>query len=243
MQRVMLLNPKGGSGKTTIATNLACCFAAEYGPTVLFDHDAQGSSTRWLKVRPAFLPEIYGVAAFRKPVGITRSFQMRTPAGTQRVVVDTPAGIQASELRQLVRPSDCIIIPVLASHIDIDAAAAFIEQLRSLPSIRGGHTRVAVVANRVRAGTRVLKELEDFLRRVDFPFVTRFRDSRQYLRASELGLGIHELPAKRSAADHRHWPPLLDWLAGRTAGEQPLEPLTAPARAVRCRAPVHGGPG
>ncbi len=214
MQRVILLNPKGGSGKTTIATNLACYFAAEHGPTMIVDYDAQGSSTRWLSLRPAFLPEIHGVAAFESPAGITRSFQLRAPIHTRRIVIDTPAGVRAGEFRQLVRPTDRIIIPVLASHIDIDAAARFIEQLKSLPSVRDGQTRVAVVANRVRTRTLILRELEEFLRRTSFPFVARFRESRQYLRASEQGLGIHELPLKETATDCAHWKPLIAWLEG-----------------------------
>ena len=235
MQRVILLNPKGGSGKTTIATNLACYFAAKHGTTMLVDYDAQGSSTRWLNVRPAFLPAIHGVAAFENPAGITRSFHMRAPVGTRNVVIDTPAGVRVNELRQLLRPTDRIIIPVLASHIDIDAASKFIEQLRCLPSVRDGHTRVAVVANRVRARTLILKELEDFLRRVSFPFIARFRDSRQYLQASEHGLGIHELPVNESEMDCAHWKPLLDWLAGRKVDE----PIPAPAGLSRRRAVAH----
>ncbi len=235
MQRVMLLNPKGGSGKTTIATNLACCFATQHGPAMLVDHDAQGSSTRWLTVRPAFLPEIHGVAAFRNPAGITRSFHMRAPAGTRHVVIDTPAGVRANEFRQLIRPADSIIIPVIASHIDIDAASNFIETLRGLPSVRDGHARVAVVANRVRARTRILRELEEFLRRVGFPFIARFRESRQYLRASEHGLGIHELPLDESATDRAHWEPLIEWLAGRKVDE----PRPDPVELSRRRAAAH----
>ena len=238
MQRVILLNPKGGSGKTTIATNLSCCFATEYGPTTLLDYDAQGSSTRWLNVRPSLLPEIHGIAAFENPAGITRSFHMRIPMGTRRVVIDTPAGVRANEFRQLVRPTDSIIIPVLASHIDIDAAARFIEQLRSLPSVRDGYTRVAVVANRVRARTLILRELEDFLRRVSFPFIARFRESRQYLRAAEQGLGIHELPVNEGAHDCTHWTPLLDWLEGR----QVEEPISPPVRVSRRRSSPQAQP-
>ena len=235
MQRVILLNPKGGSGKTTIATNLASYFAAEQQPTMLVDYDAQGSSTRWLRVRPVFLPEIHGVAAFESPSGITRSFHMKAPMGTRRIVIDTPAGVRANEFRQLIRPTDAIIIPVLPSRIDIDAAARFIDQLRRLPSVRDGQTRVAVVANRVRARTLNLRDLEDFLRRVSFPFVARFRESRQYLRASEQGLGIHELEVNESAIDCAHWEPMIGWLAGRKVDE----PDSAPARLVRRRAAAH----
>ena len=234
-QRVILLNPKGGSGKTTIATSLASYFAANEGPTMLVDYDAQGSSTRWLRVRPALLPEIHGVAAFRSPAGITRSFHMRAPSGTRRIVIDTPAGVRADEFRQLIRPTDTVVIPVLASHIDIDAAAHFIDKLRTHPSIREGRTRVAVVANRVRARTLILEELESFLRRVSFPFVARFRESRYYLQASERGLGIHELPVNESAMDCAHWAPLVDWLSGHNVDE----PCSGADRSSRRRVAAH----
>ena len=101
--------------------------------------------------------------------------------------------------------------------------------------MRDGNTRVAVVANRARARTLILRELEDFLRRVSFPFIARFRDSRHYLRASERGLGIHELPKKESATDCAHWKPLIEWLAGRNVEE----PRSPPVRSSRRRVAAH----
>ena len=223
MQRVMLLNPKGGSGKTTIATSLASYYAATLGSTVVFDHDAQGSSTRWLQRRPAAYPAINGVAAYQNPAGMTRSFQMRVPTGTTAVVVDTPAGVRANQLRDLVRGADNIVIPVLPSHIDIDAVSAFIEIIRQVPAIRDGRTKVAVVANRVRPRTVIFRELEDFLRRLSFPFVARLRESQNYVRSSERGLGIHDLPSKQNRTDRQQWAPLLSWLEGVPVPEVPRE--------------------
>ena len=223
MQQVMLLNPKGGSGKTTIATSLASYLAARLGPTVVFDHDAQGSSTRWLQRRPAAYPAIEGVAAFRNPAGMTRSFQMRVPPGTAAVVIDTPAGVRANELQDLMRGADHIIIPVLPSPIDIDAVSGFIETIRRLPAIRDGRTKVAVVANRVRPRTLIFRELEELLRRASFPFIARFRESQNYLRASERGIGIHDLANKHNRTDRQQWAPLLSWLDGVPTQELPRE--------------------
>ncbi|MCP5150841.1 MAG: ParA family protein [Ectothiorhodospiraceae bacterium] len=237
MRRVMVLNPKGGSGKTTIATSIASLYAALRLPTVLFDHDAQGSSTRWLRVRPSAMPEIHGVAAYRQPVGVTRAWQQRLPQGTERVVVDTPAGVRAANLIDLVRKADNIVVPVLPSHIDIDAVSAFLDDLAALEPVRLGQTKVAVVANRVRTRNVVFKDLERFLRHVRFPFVTRLRDSQNYVRATERGLGIHDLDRRATRLDRDQWGPLLAWIEdrpvdiiGECEGHEPLshEPESFP---------------
>ena len=212
IHRVMLLNPKGGSGKTTLATSLAGYYAARNLPTIVFDYDAQGSSTRWLRVRPAAFPEIHGVAAFRAAAGVTRSWQMRIPPGIERAVIDTPAGMRISEVSNLARHADSILIPVLPSHIDIDAVSVFVEELSRLEPIRSGRTKVAVVANRIRANTVIFRELDDFLSRLEFPFIARLRDSQNYVLAAEMGLGLHELRRVHTKKDRSQWAPLLNWL-------------------------------
>ena len=219
MKRVMLLNPKGGSGKTTLATTLASYYAQQGHPTVLFDHDAQGSSTRWLRVRPKTMVPIHGITAFENKSGMTRAWQMRLPPGTERAVVDTPAGVKAATLIDMIRSASQIVIPVLPSHIDIDAVSSFIEDLARIDSVRDGDTKVAVVANRVRTSTVIFHELEEFLRRVRFPFIARLRDSQTYVRAQERGLGVHDLKANQNRVDRQQWIPLLKWLDGEVVEE------------------------
>ena len=228
MTRVMLLNPKGGSGKTTIATSLASFYAGIGLATAIFDHDALGSSTRWLRVRPRAAAPIYGVAAFENKGGVTRTWQMRVPPGVEKVVVDTPAGVRAHVLLDMIRSAGRIIIPVLPSHIDIDAVSAFIEDLRKIDSARDGDTQVAVVANRVRTRTMIFHELEEFLRRASFPFVARLRDSQNYVRAQERGLGVHDLRARQNRIDRQQWQSLLQWLEGDPVPE--VEPLRTPGQ-------------
>lgn len=236
MQTTMLLNPKGGSGKTTLATSLASCFACGGYATAVIDHDAQGSSTRWLNVRPAAYPTIHGVAAFRTPLGVTRSWAMRVPPDTERVVVDTPAGLGAHHLADLVRKADSVIIPVLPSFIDIDAVSGFLKDLARIDTVRARRTRVAVVANRVRPNTSVVHELERFLSELDFPFIARFRDSQNYVRAGEQGLGLHELQATQTRFDRRQWEPLIGWLKGDDAVRP--GPFGAPRRVGMRKAAV-----
>jgi chromosome partitioning protein len=103
MQKIVVLNSKGGSGKTTIATNLAAYYAARGMSVALMDMDPQGSSMRWLKVRPRGVPQIHAIAAYEKPMGVTRAFALRTPPGTERLIVDTPAAIPAQQLPEIVR--------------------------------------------------------------------------------------------------------------------------------------------
>jgi len=121
MQRIVVLNPKGGSGKTTIATNLAAYFAAGGHVPVLMDFDPQGSTTRWVGKRQSNQPKINVIAAYEKDGRMTRAFQLRIPQGTTHVVVDTPAAVPGPEMPDLTRGADKILVPVLPSDIDIHA--------------------------------------------------------------------------------------------------------------------------
>ena len=128
-RKIVILNPKGGSGKTTIATNLAAYFASQGKATTLLDHDSQGSSTRWLNKRPAENAHIHGIAMYKSHSGVTRTFAHRIPNDTERVVVDTPASFQKTELLGFIQNADKIIVPVLPSDIDIHAATHTIGDL------------------------------------------------------------------------------------------------------------------
>lgn len=209
---VMLLNPKGGSGKTTIATNLAAFYARQGHQTALFDHDAQGSSTQWLRVRSDDAPPIHGVAAYRNPIGMTRTWQLRVPHSAERLVVDTPAGLKQPHLASLVRTADTIIIPVLPSPIDMDAVAAFTSDLHRVRPGCKHAVRIGVVINRVPAKGTGVERMERVLVDLGLDVVARLRDSRLYPRASALGESIFDLVGRRVYSGVGDWEPLLDWL-------------------------------
>jgi chromosome partitioning protein len=215
VRRVTILNPKGGSGKTTLATNLAAYYASRGFGTSLMDFDPQGSSMRWLKLRPQSLPAIHGVAAWRNEPGMTRSFQLRVPPGTSRVVVDTPAALEPYRFDEFTRDADAIVVPVLPSQIDIHACARCIEHLLTTAKIKRREGRIAVVANRVRPNTLVFRSLMRFLETLDIPIMATFRESQNYIRSFELGLGLHEMQAERSLPDVEQWAPLVAWLDSR----------------------------
>ncbi|MFV1983274.1 MAG: AAA family ATPase [Thiohalomonadales bacterium] len=217
MQRILILNSKGGCGKTTITTNLASYYAHEGYNTALMDFDPQGSSTQWLSVRSLEKPIIHGIVAHANTsMGQTSAFQNRVPHGTEKVILDTPAGINGEQLKKLIAQTDVVIIPVLPSPIDIHAVSRFIQELLLGAKIRHTQVRVCVIANRIKRQTNVYKSLKRFLNNLDMPFLTELRDSQNYVHAAERGLGIYEMWDSRVAKDKDEWQPMLDWLGRET---------------------------
>jgi chromosome partitioning protein len=230
MQRIVVLNPKGGSGKTTITTNLASYFALRGLRPVVMDFDPQGSSEHWVRKRRETQPRVNLIAAYARDLRTTRTFQLRTPEGTGRVIVDTPAAIDAREMPELTRSADKILVPVLPSDIDIHACARCIQNLLLVAKVRRDDNRLGIIANRVRRNTLIYQSLTRFLETLGIPIVAELRDSQNYVRASELGLGLHEMKPHQVAEDLAQWQPLLDWLE-RPARQSALGPTAAPLAA------------
>lgn len=212
--RIMVANAKGGCGKTTMATNLASYFSRQGEVTALIDYDPQGSSMDWLQVRDQHLPKISGVAAFQRhvPSASTRTWSLRVPANTSRVILDTPAGLAGNELSDLIQQSDLIVIPVIPSAIDIRAATGFIRDVLLSRAYRINPKPIAVVANRVRKNTLIYAKLERFLNSLQIPFIAALRDTQFYVRASEHGLGLVDFD-QQDSKDENEWQPLLQWLS------------------------------
>jgi chromosome partitioning protein len=207
------MNAKGGCGKTTVSTNLASFYARQGVPTALFDYDPQGSASRWIRQRPQDSPHIHSVAAHGSaPAGVTRSFRLRVPTDTRRIVIDTPAGFAGIDFEDRVAEADVILVPVLQSSIDIHSSADFIRDLLLKGRLRALNKSLGIIANRLRSNTRSLSRLERFLDELGIPVVARLRDTQQYLHASEQGLGIHELQHRDHERDTAPWQQLCDWL-------------------------------
>ncbi|MBW4050291.1 MAG: AAA family ATPase [Proteobacteria bacterium] len=227
MNRIVVLNPKGGSGKTTIATNLASYFASQQQRPVLMDFDPQGSSLRWVRKRQAAQPPIHIIAAFEKDSRTTRSFQLRAPVGTTHVILDTPAAVEPHLLPQLTREARKIIVPVLPSDIDIHACSRCIRDLLLVAKVRREDNRIGVVANRIRRNTATYQSLIRFLQTLGIPIVATLRDSQNYLRAAELGVGVHEMKSYIVREDVEEWRPLIEWIettAGSTCAQAESPP-------------------
>jgi chromosome partitioning protein len=225
MQRIVVLNPKGGSGKTTIATNLASYLASHGHAPVLMDFDPQGSSVRWVKKRKPTQAPIHVIAAFEKDTRTTRAFQLRVPQVTTHVIVDTPAALSAHQMPEMTRDADKVLVPVLPSDIDIHACSRCIRDLLLVGKIRREDDRIGVIANRVRRNTLTYQSLIRFLHTLGIPIVATIRDSQNYVRAAELGVGVHEMKSYVAHDDIEQWAPLVDWLA-RPCGQAP--PGSAP---------------
>ncbi|MCC7464072.1 MAG: AAA family ATPase [Gammaproteobacteria bacterium] len=224
MQRIVVLNPKGGSGKTTVAINLAACFAVRGELPALMDYDPQGSAARWTRKRRPEQPAIHLINAHERDSRTTRAFQLRIPEGTTRVIVDTAAALDAHDMPDLVRNADKILVPVLPSDIDIHACSRCVANLLLVAKVKRRERRLGIIANRVRRNTLAYGALTRFLETLDVPIVATLRDSQNYLRGAELGLGLHEMKHYQVAEDLQHWQALLDWLE--------LRPLQAPTTAA-----------
>ncbi len=215
LSRIVVLNPKGGCGKTTLATNLASFFALRGPVPVLLDCDPQGGSMRWLEKRSRLRPPIHGIAGYKPSINVTRTWQLRVPAETRQVVVDTPAGLEGPQVHDLVYDAANVLIPVMPSPIDIRYAARFIAELLLMAQLDRGSVRVGIVANRTRRNTRSLRQLERFLSSLKIPVIATLRDSQNFVSAADEGIGICDLPLYRAKQDLVAMAEVVAWLDQR----------------------------
>lgn len=216
MLTIMVINSKGGSGKTTLTTNLASYYASKKFKTAIIDYDPQGSSLAWLRARPMHLHTIHGAnAAPAKRGGVLHSMQGWIPDDIEVLLVDAPAGASGLLLKELVRRSNFILIPVAPSPIDIRATADFIKDLLLVGGARTSKAKIAVVANRVRTrSSTVYQALERFLTSLKLPFLASISDSENYLHAAQNGEGVFEMDELATATERQELMPILKWLDG-----------------------------
>ena len=212
LNRIVILNPKGGCGKSTLATNLAACYARR-GPTpAVMDYDPQGSTMAWLERRPADLPTIHGIAAYKKSMQATRSWQLRVPNETVTLLVDSPASVNHDDLRELTRDSTNILVPVLPSSMDIHAASRCIADLLLVAKVDRRDRKLAVVANRTRKNTKSFGKLMRFLDSLGIPIIAVLRDSQNFVHAAEHGVGLCDMQPSRVRDDVAQMENILAWL-------------------------------
>jgi len=216
MRTVMVLNAKGGSGKTTIATNLAGYFASRGAVSALKDYDPLGSSMEWLRHRPAKAPIVHGLSAFAPPAQtVTRSWALRLPANTEYLTIDTPAGIDPNKLITVMKNVDRFIIPVVPSPIDVRASGAFIRSLLNFMKLNPCRGEIALVASRATRDSRFYQALQRVFASFDLPFVSAVSSSEHYNTASEQGLSLFELNLPSRSPELQEWDPLIDWIDGK----------------------------
>jgi len=205
MRHIMVMNAKGGCGKSTLATNIAAYFAHEGYSVGLADYDPQRSSLDWLDRRPDKRPAIAAITGYDDGL-------RHAPRGADFIVIDAPARSHGSELTELVRHAETIVVPVLPSTIDIQATKNFLKELKSVGKIERKEAKLGVIANRFRDYTLIWEELDDYLASSRVPYVAALREAQNYVRAYTRGLGIHELPEYLAWPDSEQWAPLVKWL-------------------------------
>lgn len=212
LNKIVILNPKGGCGKSTLVTNLAACYAKRGTIPAVMDYDPQGSTMGWLERRPDDLPTIHGIAAYKKSMQATRSWQLRVPNETQTLLVDSPASVDHDDLRQLTRDSTSIIVPVLPSSMDIHAASRCIADLLLVAKVDRRDRKLAVVANRTRKNTKSLATLMRFLDSLGIPIIAVLRDTQNFVRSAEQGRGVCEMQPSRVKPDVEQIENIASWL-------------------------------
>ncbi len=208
MRHIMVMNAKGGCGKSTLATNIASYFANEGASVALADFDPQRSSLDWLERRPDNRPEIVGVAAFED------GFR-HAPRSADYIIVDAPARSHGKELTDLVRHAETILVPVLPSTIDMQATTTFIEELKGVGKVARKQAKIGTVANRARDSTLIFDDLDEYLTKMRVPYIAALREAQNYVRAYTRGLGIFELPEYLAWPDWDEWEPLTAWLRSK----------------------------
>lgn len=240
LHKIIVLNPKGGCGKTTLAVNIASYFALRGPMPTLIDYDPQGFATEWLQRRPTNRPIIHGIAPHKHSIHTTLSWQLRLPAETDTVIIDTPAALDGSELHDLAYEANCIIVPIMPSAIDIRNGAKFIAELLLLAQIERDNRTLAIVASRTRHNTRTLKQLMRFLSSLRIPIIAILRDSQNFVQAANEGIGIHEMPAYQVRKDIGQLNLVMRWIEqSRLTNEQINEPIPVQAELPLPGRPLH----
>ncbi|KAB2921145.1 MAG: ParA family protein [Dechloromonas sp.] len=204
MRAVLVANPKGGAGKTTLATNLSGYFANQGKSITLCDLDRQQSALRWMAFRDSVLPAVTGYFAGNQ-------ISSNLPREADWVVVDAPAGLQGYKLNDYLRVADKVLVPLVPSVFDMAATEDFLNAIRG--EVRGQRSKVGIVAMRVDPRTRAAGMLEEFLKHFDIPIVAYLRNTQNYVNVAAAGATIFDPPKARHRRDVEQWSTLIEWLA------------------------------
>jgi chromosome partitioning protein len=203
MRAVMVANPKGGVGKTTLATNLAGYFANRKLNVCLCDLDRQQSSLRWISFRAQELASITGYYAGNQML-------INLPKEPDWVVLDAPAGFQGYKLDDYLRAVDRVIIPVVPSIFDMAATEDFLNTLRR--DLGSRVARIGIVAMRIDPRTRAASMLDEFLRHFHIPLLGSLRSTQNYVNVAAAGQTIFDPPHAKNRRDVEQWAGILEWV-------------------------------
>lgn len=205
MPVILIANPKGGVGKSTIATNLSGYLARQGHAVMLGDADKQQSSRGWIDIRPAVLPKI-------QTWNVDGDNVARVPKGVSHIVLDTPAGLTQDRLKELLKVTQRVIVPVQPSMFDILATQHFLSELMERKAVREGHAKVGVIGMRVDARTRAAEQLQRFVEGLELPVLGYLRDTQNYVQLAAHGLTLWDVAPSRVEKDRAQWQTLLEWV-------------------------------
>ncbi|WP_280152656.1 ParA family protein [Piscinibacter sp. XHJ-5] len=203
MPVIVVANPKGGVGKSTLATQVAGYFASKGHAVMLGDVDRQQSSRMWLKLRPAGVPAIQAWEVSQDDI-------VRPPKGTTHVVLDTPAGLHDKRLEAVMRHADKVLVPLQPSIFDIHATHDFLREI--LARKKHGGVQVGIVGMRFKEGTISADQLRHFLGTLDVPVIGYLRDTQNYVHLAARGLTLWDVAPSRVQRDLEQWQSIGEWL-------------------------------
>ncbi len=203
MPVVVIANPKGGVGKSTLSTNVAGFFASRGHAVMLGDADRQQSSQLWLCLRP---PAARPVQTWE----LSSDLIARPPRDVSHVVLDTPAGLHGWRFKDVLKLADKVLVPLQPSIFDIYATRAFLDELAE--SKRGQAVDVGIVGMRVDERTIAADKLHEFVNGLGLPVLTFLRDTQNYVHLAARGLTLFDIAPGRVEKDLQQWAPLTEWL-------------------------------
>lgn len=207
MKTILVASSKGGAGKTTLATNLAACFALDGKRTVLVDADPQHSSTRWAERRSELETAVLPVDATGK-----RAWRAWLPDDAERVVIDGRAGAMADDLDNFIEHADAIVVPVLPSALDIEATVGFLNSLSKVGRVHKRKLPVGLVLNRTRPWTNASQQALEMLKTWPYPVVAQLRDTQAYVVLAGMGRSLFDYKSAQVRDHQSDWDPLLKWV-------------------------------
>ena len=206
MPVVVIANPKGGVGKSTLSTQVAGYFASKGHAVMLGDADRQQSSRLWLSLRPPAARPITGWEIGEGEVA-------KPPKGTTHVVLDTPAGLHGRRLKDILKRADMVLVPLQPSVFDIFATRAFLDELAQ--NAHAAKVRVGLIGMRVDARTIAADQLEAFVQSIGLPMVGYVRDTQNYIHLAAQGLSVFDVAPAKVQRDLALWQPICTWLDWR----------------------------
>ena len=205
MPVIVIANPKGGAGKSTLSTNVAGYFASLGHAVMLGDADVEQSSRLWLSLRP---DTVNRITTWEMQADLVLT--AKPPRGTTHVVIDTPGGLDGWRFKEVLSRADKIMVPIMPSIFDMYAAQTFLTKLREITF--NTRTKVGVVGMRVDERTLAANKLRQFMDTLDLPIVGYLRDTQHYLHLAAHGLSMFDITPSKVEKDLLQWRPMCQWL-------------------------------